>query len=375
MKVAKAKSNPLRIAHLTPAYFSPDSVVGGGERYVYYLAQALRTAGGFEQCVFTIGPDDGLFAQDGIPVRIFRNESQTHGAMNGFSSALWRELSGFDLVHVHQSLTLFGAYTLAIVKSLGIPAIGTDLGGGENTLMLNRRGMELLDGVISISQYAHRLISSYFSGRHEIVIGPVDTDRFAPDSRVTKSPRAVLCVSRIMPHKGIDRVIAALPSELSLTVIGRVYHDAYYDLLRTMSMGKDVRFVHDADDNDLLCHYRSSALFVQASTARDIYGTTVGKPELMGLTTLEAMSCGLPAVVSDTGSLPELVPDRRFGRVFSGHAELTSIFEDIVDGKWPTPGAAVLARSHVVQQHGMDAIGKRLSLFYRTVLNELKRSN
>ena len=60
--------------------------------------------------------------------------------MDAFSTALWRELDGFDLVHVHQSLTVFGAYALAIVRSLGIPAVGTDLGGGTNPLMLDRRG-------------------------------------------------------------------------------------------------------------------------------------------------------------------------------------------------------------------------------------------
>uniref|UniRef100_UPI0019547CC0 hypothetical protein n=1 Tax=Stenotrophomonas maltophilia TaxID=40324 RepID=UPI0019547CC0 len=33
---------PLRVAHLNPAYFSPDSYVGDGERYVDYLMQSLQ---------------------------------------------------------------------------------------------------------------------------------------------------------------------------------------------------------------------------------------------------------------------------------------------------------------------------------------------
>jgi glycosyltransferase involved in cell wall biosynthesis len=373
VKVARAIPKAVRIAHLTPAYFSPDSVVGGGERYVYYLAQALRAAGGFEQCIFAVGAEDGLFEHDRIPVRVMRNESPLPGAMDAFSSSLWRELQGFDLVHVHQSLTLFGAYTIAIVRSLGIPAVGTDLGGGENILMLNRRGMELLDGVLSISRYAHDLISTYFSGLHEVLIGPVDTDRFIPATGVTRDKRAVLCVSRIMPHKGIDRVIAALPPELNLTVVGRVYHDPYYELLLRMAEGKNVRFVHDADDTDLLNFYRSAGLFVQASTARDIYGATVAKPELMGLTTLEAMSCGLPAAVSDAGSLPELVPDARFGRVFTGHNDLSGILKDVAEGVWPRPDASALARAHVVSEHGMDTVGRRLAEFYQTVLTGSRR--
>jgi glycosyltransferase involved in cell wall biosynthesis len=359
--------DPLRVAHLTPAYFSPDSIVGGGERYVYYLAQSLRVAGGFEQCVFAMGAEDRLFEHDGIPVRVLRNESPLPGAMNAFSAALWRELCGFDIVHVHQSLTLFGAYTIAIVCSLGIPTVGTDLGGGDNGLMLRGRGLELLDGVLSISRYAHNLIAGFFSGRHEVLMGPVDTDRFLPAADVAGDRRTVLCVSRIMPHKGIDRVIAALPPGLRLIVAGRVHHDSYYELLRRMAEGKDVRFVHDADDTALLELYQSAGLFVQASTSQDVYGTAVAKPELMGLTTLEAMACGLPAAVSDTGSLPELVPDPRFGRIFSGHDDLTAILRDVVEGTWPGSDAAALARAHVVGEHGMRTIGRRLAAFYLAV--------
>ena len=107
----------LRVAHLTPTYFSPDSVLSGSERYVYYVAKSLGLVGGFEQCVFTTGAENRLFAYHGIPVRVLRNESLMSSPMDAFSTALWRELDGFDLVHVHQSLTVFGAYALAIVRS------------------------------------------------------------------------------------------------------------------------------------------------------------------------------------------------------------------------------------------------------------------
>jgi glycosyltransferase involved in cell wall biosynthesis len=335
---------------------------------VYYLAKALRNTGGFEQGIFTIGPQARLFKQDDISVRVMRNESSLSGAMDAFSATLWQELRGFDLVHIHQSLTLFGAYTTAIVRSLGIPAIGTDLGGGENALMLQRRGMELLDGIVSISHYADSLIAGFFNGPREVLIGPVDTDRFSPALGAPRGGRrTVLCVSRIMPHKGIDRVIAALPQGLGLVVVGRVYHEPYHEMLCRMADDKDVRFVHDADDETLLDLFRSAGLFVQASTVRDVYGNVASKPELMGLTTLEAMACGLPAVVSDTGSLPELVPDSRFGHVFSGEEELSAILRAFSLGLWPVPEAATLARAHVLREHGTAAIGGRLAAFYTTV--------
>jgi alpha-maltose-1-phosphate synthase len=360
---------PLRVAHLTPTHFSADSIVGGGERYVYYLAQSLRAASeDVEQCVFAMGTENKRFELDGVHVRVLRNESALPDAMDAFSAALWQELRGFDLVHVHQCLTLFGAYTIAIVRSLGIPAVGTDLGGGENDLMLGKRGVELFNGLVSISRYAHDLVAKFFSGPHEILIGPVDTSHFAPVTGVARDPRTVLCVSRIMPHKGIDQVIEALPPGQRLVVVGHVYDQSYYAMLHRMAIGKNVQFIHDADDKTLVNLYRSAGLFVQASVSRDVYGNTISKPELMGLTTLEAMACGLAAAVSNTGSLPELVPDSRFGRVFSGREDLSTILREVAAGVWPLPGAAVLARTHVVGTHGAKTIGGRLGVFYQAIL-------
>jgi glycosyltransferase involved in cell wall biosynthesis len=364
----------MHVAHLTPAYFSSDSYVGGGERYVDYIVQALRAAGGFEQCIFSLGKEDRLLLRDGTPVRVLRNESPSSEPVFGYSSAMWRELRGFDLVHLHHSLTVFGAYSLALVRSMGIPIVGTDLGGGERDLMLRGRSIELLDGIVSISQFAYSLLGTSFKGPHEVIIGPVNTESFSPATDPVRDRRRVLCVSRIMPHKGIDRIIKVLPPELSLTIVGRVYHEEYYGILQNLAVGKNVTFVIDADDDTLLTLYRTSGLFVQASTAMDIFGNPHAKAELMGLTTLEAMACGLPVVVSETGSLPELIADPRFGRVFHNPAELTNIFREFVAGAWPEADADVLAREHVTRAHGLEAIGRRLASFYGTVMGEHAKS-
>jgi hypothetical protein len=58
--------------------------------------------------------------------------------------------------------------------------------------MLRGRGIELLDGVISISQYAHSLLGKFFSGPHEVLIGPVETDRFAPATKEVRNP-SMMC--------------------------------------------------------------------------------------------------------------------------------------------------------------------------------------
>jgi glycosyltransferase involved in cell wall biosynthesis len=374
LKNAAVGVSTLRVAHLTPKYFSPESVVGGGERYVSSLAQALEAAQAsnslpyrFAQTIFTLGPEPKLIVQDRIPVRILQNDNPSDNPMDGMSKLLWKELIDYDLIHIHQSLTLFGAYCCVIAKTLRKPLIMTDLGAGANPVMLNGKGLQLADGVISISNFACSFIDPYFTGPHEVIIGPVDTDFFSVPARTRRNQRTAICVSRILPHKGIDRIIRALPSALKLRVVGRVYDTAYHKTLTQMSVGKDIEFIHDADHQKLLSLYQSSDLFIQGSTFKDCEGNVITKTELMGLTTLEALACGLPVIVSDGGALPELVPDPTWGRVFSTDDELQNYLNAFRHGLWPHRPSHQEARSHVLDNYSYKPVGVRLWNFYASV--------
>jgi glycosyltransferase involved in cell wall biosynthesis len=171
-----------------------------------------------------------------------------------------------------------------------------------------------------------------------------------------------------MPHKGIDRIIRALPPGLKLRVVGRVYNEEYRALLAKLAEGKNVEFIFDAPDGALVAIYQESTLFVQASCMQDVYGNIAAKTELMGLTTIEAMACGLPVIVSsDGGSLPELVADPRFGAVFKDEAELGAMLRCHQAGLWPFAGASATARAHAVTTHGLAAYGRSLADFYAAV--------
>lgn len=357
----------LRVLHASPTWFSPSSVVGGGERWVDNVMLAL-TAGApwVEQAMVAIGKKPELSIRGRSLVRVLANERQSQAPMDAISSRLWSEFESFDVIHVHQSLTDFGAYACSVAASLGKTLIATDLGGGTNPVM-TQGGLRLADGVVSISEYAHRMAGAAVRGRSIVLIGPVDTEAFTPAASRPRVPAAI-CVSRIMPHKGIDRIIRALPYGLKLRVVGRVYHAEYRELLGKLAAGKDVEFIHTATDEDLLGLYQNSTLFLQGSCMEDVYGNVQPKTELMGLTTLEAMSCGLPAIVSaDGGSLPELVANTSAAAVFSDHQELETLLHRHLAGFWPSQDVADIARSHVLSRSGLLEYGRRLGNFYLDV--------
>jgi glycosyltransferase involved in cell wall biosynthesis len=361
----------LRVAHVSPGYFADESLIGGGERYVSYITRALREAGGslpfsLSQAVFAIGRKDLAFSDGGVPVTVFANQNPSPDTMAGMSGRLWQVLGDFDVIHVHQALTFFGCYCAVIARSLGKTLIMTDLGGGDCGLLLEHGGLRLADGLLSISQFARSLVGPYFRGPHAAIVGPVDTATFVPPVAQGRR-REVLCVGRLLPHKGIDRVIDALPAGLALRIVGRPYHRKYYSLLVRRARGKQVTFVLDADDAGLLACYQSAGLFVQASTFTDCYGHQVRKPELMGLTTLEALATGLPVAVADTASLPELADDPRFALVFRDDAELRTVLARFAAGLWPDPGASELARRNSVDRYGFPVVGRQIAEFYAAV--------
>lgn len=364
----------MTIAHLTPTSFSSSSVLGGGERYVANVARAVARAATadhvpVDQRIVSLGGERSSVIVEGIRLETLPNDTQRPGPMNAISHHLREALVGADIVHVHQSLTVFGAYATATAASMGIPVVLTDLGGGADENMLAGRGMDLAAAVVSISAYAGALIGSSIMGRHEVILGPVDTETFHPQQADGLRGEGILCVGRILPHKGVDRIVRALPPQLSLTIIGQPYDQPYLDLVKGLARGKDVTFVHDADDEMVRRHYSTSALLVQASTTLDAYGRRVEKPELLGFTPLEAMACGAPVLLAKTASLPELIAGTDAGRLFRDDEELAQALREWAQGTWRPGLSSADVREHVVRTFGLEVAGRRLLEVYQGVLD------
>jgi glycosyltransferase involved in cell wall biosynthesis len=365
-------ASALTIAHLTPTSFSASSVLGGGERYVTNVAHAVARAAAadglaVQQRIVALGASRSTSIVEGITLETLTSDTRRPGPMNAISHRLRDALEGVDIVHVHQSLTIFGAYATATAASMGIPVVLTDLGGGADENMLAGRGMDLASAVVSISAYAGALIGSSIIGPHEVILGPVDSETFHPRAEDGARGEGLLCVGRILPHKGVDRIVRALPSGLSLTIVGQPYDQPYLEFVKKLARGKKVTFVHDADDERLRHYYSTSALLVQASTTLDAYGRRVEKPELLGFTPLEAMACGAPVLLARTASLPELIAGTDAGRLFRDDEELAVALQEWADGTWRPALTSEAVRQHVVQRFGLEAAGRRLLGVYQGV--------
>jgi len=141
----------------------------------------------------------------------------------------------------------------------------------------------------------------------------VDAARFSPGT----SARDIEClfVGRLLPHKGVDALVEAVPTDMRTVIAGPAPDSRYLADLRALAQGKQVQFVHDADDDALVALYRRAQVVVLPSLYRDRYGAETRVPELLGQTLLEGMAAGAATICTDVASLPELVIDDVTGLV------------------------------------------------------------
>jgi glycosyltransferase involved in cell wall biosynthesis len=195
----------------------------------------------------------------------------------------------------------------------------------------------------------------------------VDADHFTlPTNRPPRD--RVLYVGRLLPHKGIDQLIEAMPRELPLAVCGRCYHDDYFRLLRRLARGKRVEFVTDADDETIRHLYIRAWVNVLPSVYRDCYGNSHLAPELMGFTLLEAMACGTPVICSRVAAMPEFVSDGETGFVVDNREELTDRLGRLAANPSMVERMGRQARLAVEQEFDLKVAGARFWAVYRSLI-------
>ena len=357
-----------RIACLTPMYFSDESYIGGGERYPLNLSRGIVESSGGEYSVdlISFGPETRSHAiGPGLTVKVLAAARPPINPLDVVSWDLPAAIAGADLVHVHQAYTRCSEMAYLVAKQQGKPIVVTDHGGTTSTLGTSIGSLELADHVIANSDFGASL---YRTGTPITVIkGGVDGAHFTPPRHRVPRDR-VLFVGRLLPHKGIDRLIAALPSELPLTVCGRPYQREYFEALQKLAAGKDVTFITDADDAAILELYRRAWVNVLPSVYRDYYGQTHLCPELMGFTLLEAMACGTPAICSNVAGMPEFVLDGETGYVFDDLPTLTDRLRRLAGDPALVERLGRQARRQVEREYDFRIAGARAIDVYEPLI-------
>ncbi|MEV7276585.1 glycosyltransferase family 4 protein [Streptomyces sp. NPDC093111] len=198
---------------------------------------------------------------------------------------------------------------------------------------LLRRIGEGTDTITYLGEYTRSRIAAALTpaaaGRMTQLPPGVDEKTFHPDSggaevreRLGLSDRpVVVCVSRLVPRKGQDTLILAMPEILRrvpdavlLIVGGGPYEQELRKLAARTGVAGSVRFTGAVPWAELPAHYGAGDVFAMPCRTRrgglDVEG--------LGIVYLEASATGLPVVAGDSGGAPDAVLDGETGWVVRG---------------------------------------------------------
>ncbi|MEE3066337.1 MAG: GDP-mannose-dependent alpha-(1-6)-phosphatidylinositol monomannoside mannosyltransferase [Actinomycetota bacterium] len=190
------------------------------------------------------------------------------------------------------------------------------------------------DVVTFVSRYTRSRFATAFGPTASLEYLPsgVDTDRFRPDPAGRTELRnryglgerpTVVCLSRLVPRKGQDMLIKALPSirqrvdGAALVIVGSgPYLDPLRKLASDCGVADHVTFTGAVPSAELPAHYALADVFAMPCRTRGA-GMDV---EGLGIVFLEASATGVPVIAGDSGGAPEAVQHNKTGLVVDGNS-------------------------------------------------------
>lgn len=304
----KAHTHSTRVLHIVPALFGAgDGILGGAERYAFELARSMAEV--VPTRLLTFGEREREETVGKLSLRVSGSYYRVRGqAFNPVSFAVVNEVLKADVVHCHQQHITVSSLAAAISRVTRRKVFVSDLGGGGWDISSYISTDRWYNAHLHISEYSRKVFGHSGKPWAHVILGGVDLGKFSPDD-TSSAGLGVVFAGRLLPHKGIDYLIEAMPPDLPLHIIGQPMDDRYYDLLRSMARDKAVEFHHDFCDRQLVQAYRQALCIVLPSVYRTVYGQEGKIPELLGQTLLEGMACGRPVICTDVASMPEIVED------------------------------------------------------------------
>lgn len=151
----------------------------------------------------------------------------------------------------------------------------------------------------------------------EFIVIPngVEIERFKPIDRPQNPVVKILFIGRLIPRKGFQRVVQALPEvqkqarvPFEIEVVGTgAYQEELDDLAEKLQVSDLIHYVGSVPYDKLEKSYQYADIFVLTSLSE-------GMPSVI----LEAMGCGLPIIASDVGGNNEIVHEGENGYLING---------------------------------------------------------
>lgn len=376
----------------------PPRVVGGIARHCEGLTKALVKQK-HEVHLFTLDFPGSPNYEEMDGVKVYRASTDMGHPnfltwvllFNHFLSKKMADVSqsvDFDVMHVHDWLAAFSGITFKhyLKKPMVLTVHSTEVGraqGLHSPDSFSINGIEWwatyeADRVIVCSQSMKNEICDHFNlprDKVDVIPNAIDptkyqtsVDRGAVRQRyeVGWGEKLVLCVGRLVPQKGIEYFIRAIPliarrhPEAKYVIVGEGWSRDILEAEARASRNADkIRFTGFASDKEVVDLMTSADVLVVPS----IY-------EPFGIVALEGMATGVPVVASRVGGLAEVIDHERTGIfVYPRSPEsiawgIDRILSDPDHAKW----LAENAKEKLHKAYSWEAVAMKTVEVYRKVV-------
>jgi len=376
----------------------PPRVVGGIARHCEGLAKALVQQN-HEVHLFTLDFPGSPNYEEMDGVKVYRASTEL-GHPNFltwvllFNHFLTKRMADvtqsidFDVMHVHDWLAAFSGISFKhyLKKPMVLTVHSTEVGraqGLHSPDSFSINGIEWwamyeANRVIVCSQSMKNEICGHFNlplDKVDVIPNAIDAtkyqtsvDRGSVRQRygVGYGEKLILCVGRLVPQKGIEYFIRAIPHiakrypEAKFIIVGEGWsRDILEAEARASGQNRKIQFTGFASDQEVISLMTSADVLVVPS----VY-------EPFGIVALEGMATGVPVVASQVGGLSEVIEHDRTGLfVFPRSPEsiawgIDRVLSDPDHAKWLTENA----KEKLHKAYSWEAVAMKTVDVYRKVV-------
>ncbi|MDH7578016.1 MAG: DUF1957 domain-containing protein [Bacillota bacterium] len=399
----KAVSSHKPGAVLMLSWEYPPRSVGGLGRHVDGLSRALAALGYRVHILAPWVPGVPELEQRG-PLLIHRLKFpslqggdfldwvfQFNAALAAYAGKLIQDRPEIDMIHAHDWLVAYAAVALKQIHHLPLVVTihATEHGRNRGIFTLLQEKIHHLEWeltfeawrVICCSQFMRQEIENLFqvpSDKIDVIPNGIEEICFRPGlllnqglrlSYTLQGEKIIFYVGRLVPEKGVQTLLEAVPLVLSefpgvrLIIGGQgPYGWELQCQAKRLGIEENVVFTGFIDDHLKNHLYREAAVAVIPS----FY-------EPFGIVALEAMAAGVPVIVSDVGGLREIVAHQVDGwRVPAGDARaLAEVIKQVL-GNEEKARAVALRGLNRAREYRWSRVARETAGIYQRVRNEAR---
>lgn len=274
--------------------------------------------------------------------------------------------TALDIPIVHTYHTIYEDYThyFSPTKKAGRKIVAT----------LTKKFMEDVEAIIAPTNKVKRLLQGYaVTPPISVIPTGIQLQAFketfsTEDQMIIRKKYGIpnnafllLSLGRLGKEKNIEELLhylAFIKKDIYFLIAGdgpnRFELMAYAE---TLSLEKHVKFVGMVDPENVAAYYKTADLFVSASTS-----------ETQGLTYIEAMASGLPALCRRDESIENVIIDGFNGYQYSSFKEFESCLYYLMQNKAVYQSMAFNAQQFIFNHFSSQAFGQQVETVYQKAL-------